>query len=109
MPIPIPKCEKCETEMILKQKGPDKFWGCPNWKQCKGRTRPYDGVDNPKPGPDSSSSETLGRIELKLDFIIDYIQTMKQAKKVVPSQSQGMQSLKEIIGEDEINPKDIPF
>lgn len=73
MPIAIPKCDKCEEEMILKEKGQDKFWGCKNWQRCGGKTKPYEGVDKPKP-----ENETLARMELKLDWIIDNLKTPEQ-------------------------------
>jgi len=37
----IPTCYSCGTPMVLREKGGDKFWGCPNWKSCGGKTIPY--------------------------------------------------------------------
>lgn len=123
MPIPVPKCDKCESAMILKQKGPDKFWGCPNYARCGGKTKSYAGVDRPSESTDPSITETLARIELKMDFILDNLKSNES--KIVPVKlpfpTMGVQ-LKEVIQKrrdedeeqeelepNEINPKDIPF
>ncbi len=123
MPILVPKCEKCKSEMLLKQKGSDRFWGCPNYAKCGGKTKPYDGVEKSTENTESSVAETLARIELKLDFLLD------NAKQNQPIQSLGLKEIKPnktIVGvdpnndfqklseilpenEDDIDPKDIPF
>jgi ssDNA-binding Zn-finger/Zn-ribbon topoisomerase 1 len=41
----IPSCNKCNTQMRLREKGNDKFWGCPNWASCGGKTMTYRGED----------------------------------------------------------------
>lgn len=107
MPILIPKCDKCDTEMILKEKGEDKFWGCPKWKDCGGRTKPYAGVDN-KTSPKAQNGrpdgfqvigDTLFRIESKLDILLgDKLPKTEQVKNETP-----------IVDENEIDVKQIPF
>ncbi len=39
--IQPPLCSACQTPMVLRVKGNDKFWGCPNYKECGGKTVPY--------------------------------------------------------------------
>jgi len=105
MPILIPKCDKCNAEMILKEKGGEKFWGCPKWKECGGRTKPYAGVDStPKAQigrPDGFQviGDTLYRIEIKLDLLLQEknINLPKINKEEIP------------VVEDKIDVKDIPF
>lgn len=107
MPILIPKCEKCNAEMILREKGGEKFWGCANWKQCGGRTKPYAGVDN-KPSLEAKNGrpdgfqvigDTLYRIEKKLNLLLE------QKEIILPEVKKD-----EIpVVEDEISVKDIPF
>lgn len=41
-----PICSNCETPMNLMIKGSDRFWGCPNWKDCGAKTIPYGGYKN---------------------------------------------------------------
>ena len=36
-----PPCMACQSPMVLREKDGSKFWGCPNWKECGGRTMPY--------------------------------------------------------------------
>lgn len=36
-----PICSECQSPMALREKNGEKFWGCPNWKSCGGKTRPY--------------------------------------------------------------------
>ncbi len=113
MPILNPKCDKCESEMILKQKGADKFWGCPNWQRCAGKTKPFAGVEKPSEAAGSTVEETLARIEIKIDFLMDNIKPSK------PLQSLGMKEIKSsgdfqhikdiMVPDDDIDPKDIPF
>lgn len=59
-----PKCEQCGTEMVLRTKGSDKFWGCPNYKECGGKTLPYEGENS---GVSEETikyiGDSLGRIE----------------------------------------------
>ena len=38
-----PICSSCQTPMVLRVKGQDKFWGCPNWKDCGGKNVPASG------------------------------------------------------------------
>ncbi len=107
MPILIPKCEKCNAEMILKEKGGEKFWGCANWKQCGGRTKPYAGVDN-KPSLEAKNGrpdgfqvigDTLFRIESKLDILLgDKLPKSEKVKNETP-----------IVDENEISVSEIPF
>lgn len=111
-------CIQCNAPLILKPAGVarvsgkpyDSFWACSSGQrhvQSKAEI-------NNKPDGFAIIGETLSRIELKLDFIIDDIQNRRQAKPM--EQSLGMQSIKEILEvkdtvlpEDEIVTKDIPF
>ena len=45
----VPDCMACQSPMVLRQKGGDKFWGCPNWQECGGKTFPY-GKQKPTTG-----------------------------------------------------------
>ena len=37
-----PDCLACQTPMILREKEGSQFWGCRNWKECGGKTIPFD-------------------------------------------------------------------
>ena len=82
----IPTCSKCGTPMLLKEKNGEKFWGCPNYRQCGGKTKPY-GSKTPKQPQNLSKSPTerqegivmvmdeLAAIQTRLDKLISYIIT----------------------------------
>lgn len=110
MPILV-KCEKCESQMILREKDGSKFWGCPNWKECGGKTRPYQGSDantsldakNGRKDGFQVIGETLYRIEEKIDALLG-----EKGIKVEFNESE-MPIIKEDKPTDEISVEDIPF
>ena len=54
----IPVCSACGTPMVLREKDGSKFWGCPNYRQCGGKTKPF-GSKTPqqptKPEPENGN------------------------------------------------------
>jgi ssDNA-binding Zn-finger/Zn-ribbon topoisomerase 1 len=39
--VVAPHCPACGSEMKLREKDDSKFWGCPHYKECGGKTIPY--------------------------------------------------------------------
>lgn len=119
MPIAMPKCDKCGSEMLLKQKGEDRFWGCPNYAKCGGKTKPYGGADKPNVNQKSLAKETLeetlARMEMKIDVLIDNaglsdVAENKEVHKPIETvKNEEIPIINEKKDENEINPKDIPF
>jgi len=79
--IQPPLCSVCQTPMLLKEKDGQKFWGCPNYRECGGKTVPY--YINKKPSYQKSPQnqgievvmdEIVG-INERLDKLIAYIVT----------------------------------
>lgn len=91
MPIPIPKCDSCNTEMKLKDKNGEKFWGCPNYFKCKGKTKRYDGVISKTPQLQNSPvaplnsnpgyKQPFAQPKDKLDVIIDKLDELSNLLK----------------------------
>lgn len=109
MSIPIPKCLKCNTNMILKEKDDSKFWGCPNWQRCQGKTQRYEGVDKPQPEKFVITAEMWNEMLLRLDCIVDILQNpvKKEIPKKIPSAE--FQRVGDLIPKDEVDVKEIPF
>lgn len=64
----IPTCPACSTPMVLKTKGNDRFWGCPNYKSCGGKTIQYKG-EPPKDKPAVIRSEQPTDIQIIMDLL----------------------------------------
>lgn len=130
----VPSCYNCQRTMVLREKEGSKFWGCENWKNCGGKTIPYnDGKASPKPRNEPSTElsevmETLHRIELKVDALLpkpcDHVwiddlvtnQCICEKCKAVYKKDITSSSVKtpttptvESTGDGEVNIKDIPF
>lgn len=67
MPIPPPNCKSCGTQMRLREKDGSKFWGCPNYKNCGGKTQSYQGADN---APEGQSRPAGGQSAMNRNQII---------------------------------------
>ena len=72
-----PNCSSCQTPMVLKEKEGQKFWGCPNWKECGGKTIPFGGYKKKsgaegfqKVGSDTQHEEIMKEFE-KLNKRLD--------------------------------------
>lgn len=60
-PVP-PTCPECGTEMVLRTKGEDKFYGCPNYKECGAKTISYGRNKKEKPEvrrPEQSTADQI--------------------------------------------------
>jgi ssDNA-binding Zn-finger/Zn-ribbon topoisomerase 1 len=50
MNLEAPKCPNCGQTMVLRTKGADKFFGCPNYRNCGAKTIAFQGQKTyPKP------------------------------------------------------------
>lgn len=92
MPILVPKCDKCSTEMLLKDKNGEKFWGCPNWQRCKGKTKPYGGVDKSFP----NAPQTPTPHETKADGNILVMESLNEIIRLLNDISDRLKSEKDI-------------
>jgi len=76
----IPNCYACGTPMVLREKDSSKFWGCPNWKTCGGKTIPY-GKPERKPQPQRPAQpnpmmlilDEVRATNKRLDKMADYL------------------------------------
>jgi len=66
-----PICPACQTPMLLRAKGEDKFWGCPNYRECGGKTIPYLGYKNQKKMP--IGNDGMSAINKRLDNLAQYL------------------------------------
>ena len=74
----IPICNNCGTKMVLRTKGEDRFWGCPNWKTCGGKTIPYKG-ERKKDKP----QDVRPQQPTDLQMIFDQLQTLDKGMREV--------------------------
>lgn len=81
-----PKCNKCQTLMVLRTKGEDKFWGCPKYKECGGKTIPFGGYQATQTtqgggGNNEEVMEALRELWAKLDTIQNFLFDNSVSKK----------------------------
>jgi len=69
-----PKCPNCGSPMDLKEKGGDRFWGCPNYRDCKAKTVPYTKASDIKRF-NKPQGTNFQKVESRDNPIIDEIQT----------------------------------
>ena len=75
-----PQCKtpECRATMVLKTKGEDQFWGCPNWKGFGCKTVPYDYLNTEKEevkvDGDVMIMDELKAINDRLDLMARYLQ-----------------------------------
>lgn len=78
-------CENCGTQMKIREKNGDKFWGCPNYKTCGAKTKPFQPQGTP-PKPfktqnlasgdfnfENFVAEELANINLRLDKLVEFL------------------------------------
>ncbi len=54
-----PQCPACGTPMVLREKEGSKFYGCPHYKECGGKTIPF---SEPKPTQNSTWKNVVPKI-----------------------------------------------
>jgi len=60
-----PQCASCQNTMVMREKEGSKFWGCPNWKECKSKTIPLGGYKKKSYGGSAPPANLVQLEQLK--------------------------------------------
>ena len=95
-----PLCANCQTEMVLREKQGEKFWGCPNWRECKGKTIPFRPTQSKEPIKEIRTIPIL-RLDLK-----DKEELLKPLREIWKQNEEIKQRLDNLEKKSAIYPKD---